>query len=139
MLQASASYTNIEGYGTQGGTILLDGRANYFMWQGLSLMAEVSHQDFPNGFFNDSDTFTGDVMWTNTLWQRLTMLLDFKELYQLNQSTDNRQTFQGQAQATYQLGKLLLSLSYMYLRDEGIGMADPLNSQNFFVRAVRSF
>jgi hypothetical protein len=70
------------------------------------------HQDFPNGYFGDSDTFTGDILWVNTLWQRLSFLLDLKELYQLNESTDNRQTFQGQAQVTYQLGKLLLSLSY---------------------------
>lgn len=139
LLQASANYTNIEGFGTQGGTIQLDGRANYYMWQGLSLMAEVNHQDFPNGYFGDSDTFTGDIQWVNTLWQRLSVLLDLKELYQLNESTDNRQTFQGQAQATYQLGKLVLSLSYLYIRDEGIGTANPLDSQNFFARAVRSF
>ena len=139
LLQASASYTNIEGFGTQGSTIQLDGRASYFMWQGLSLMAEINHQDFPNGYFGDSDTFTGNIQWVNTLWQRLSVLLDLKEIYQLNESTNNRQTFQGQAQATYQLGKLLLSLSYLYVRDEGIGMADPLNSQNIFARAIRSF
>jgi hypothetical protein len=139
LLQASASYTNIEGFGTQGGTLQLDGRANYFMSQGLSLMAEINHQDFPHGFFGDSTTFTGDVMWVNTIWQRLSLLLDVKEIYQLNESTNDRQTLQGQAQATYQLGKLLLTMSYLFIRDEGIGQASPLNSQNFFVRAVRSF
>jgi hypothetical protein len=139
LLQASASYTNIEGFGTQGGTLQLDGRANYFMSQGLSLMAEINHQDFPHGVFGDSTTFTGDAMWVNTIWQRLSLLLDVKEIYQLNESTSDRQTLQGQAQATYQLGKLLLTMSYLFIRDEGIGQASPLNSQNFFVRAVRSF
>jgi hypothetical protein len=139
LLQASGSYTNIEGFGTKGGTIQLVGRASYFMWRGLSLMAEVNHQDFPHGFFGDSDTFTGDIQWISTVFQRLSLLLNLKEIYQLNESTTDRQTFQGNAQFTYQLGKLLLSMSYLYIRDEGIDTADPLNSHNLFLRAIRSF
>ena len=139
LLQASASYTNIEGFGTQGRTIQLDARATYFLWQGLNLSGEWNHQDFPGGYFGDSDIFTGEAQWVNTIWQRITYLLDVKEIYQNNRSTNDRQTLQGQAQLMYQLGKLVLTMSYLYVRDEGIGTAPPRNSQNFYVRAIRSF
>lgn len=139
LLQASASLTSIEGFGTAGRTIQADLRANYFIWQGLSLSAEINHQDFPHGFFGDSDTFTTEAQWVNTIWQRLTLLFDVKEIYQLNESIGDRETFQGQSQFMYQWGKLFLTLSYLYVRDEGINTLPALNSQNFFVRAVRSF
>jgi hypothetical protein len=138
-LQATASYTNIEGYGTAGRTIQGDIRATYYIWQGLSLSADISHQDFPGGYFGDSDIFSGEAQWVKTVWQRMTILFDVKEIYQINQSTDNRQTFQGHSQLIYQLGKFVLTLDYLFVRDEGITTAAPLNSQNFFVRAIRTF
>ena len=123
LLQASASYTDIEGFGTQGRTIQLDTRATYLFWQGLSLSGEWNHQDFPGGYFGDSDIFTGEAQWVNTLWQRVTYLFDVKEIYQDNRSTNNLQTLQGQSQLMYQLGKLLLTVSYLYVRQEGISAA----------------
>ncbi len=138
-IQASASYTNIEGFGTQGRTIQLNTRATYFFWQGLSLTGEWNHQDFPGGFFGDSDIFTGEAQWVRALWQRTTVLFNVKEIYQNNYSTNDRQTIQGRSQLMYQLGKLVLTVDYLFVRDEGIHTAAPLNSQNFFVRAIRSF
>jgi len=138
-LQATASYTDIDGYGTAGRTILGDIRATYYIWQGLSLSADINHQDFPGGYFGDSNIFSGEAQWVKTVWQRMTMLFNVKEIYQSNQSTDNRQTFQGRSQIIYQLGKFVLTLDYLFLRDEGITTSTPLTSQNFFVRAIRTF
>lgn len=138
-LQASASYTNIEGFGTEGRTIQLNARAAYFIWQGLSLAGEWNHQDFPGRFFGDSDIFTGDAQWFTTFWRMATLLFNVKEIYQVNQSTDDRQTFQARSQLMYQLGKLVLTLDYLWLKDEGIGTAAPLTSQNVFVRVIRTF
>jgi hypothetical protein len=138
-LQATASYTNVEGFGTQGRTIQGDLRATYYVWQGLSIAAEVNHQDFPGGFFGDSDIFSGEAQWVKTLVQRVSLLFNVKEIYQLNQSTDDRQTFQGHSQLIYQFGKFLLTMDYLFVKDEGIHTAASLDSQNFFVRAIRTF
>jgi len=138
-LQAMIGYTNIEGFGTQGRTIQADARATYFIWQGLSLAGEINHQDFPGGFFGDSDIFTAEAQWVTTVWQMTTLLFDVKEIYQDNKSTNDRQTFQARSQLMFQFGKLVFTADYLWLKDEGIHVLAPLTSQNFFVRAIRTF
>lgn len=138
LLQSSASWTEIRGFGPFGSTFLLDNRGTYYFLQGGIFSVGWTHQDNPGGFFLDSDTYHEEVRWSfypgNT---RITMgARANQENTQGNNSLD-RDTIELTTAIAYRIGKFLLNVDGRWSDDDSAGLS--YKSRSVFVRASRSF
>ncbi len=142
MLQSTASWTKIEGFGAAGESILLDGRGNYYFLQGAMFSAGYSRQDYPGGFYTDTDTFYEELTWSFFIGDTSFSLgaLARQESTDGDTSLD-REIIQTTASISYRIGKFVLSADGRWGIDSSKSKTedDEFEHQSFFVRASRSF
>ncbi|MFQ5588763.1 MAG: hypothetical protein ACE5F7_07980 [Nitrospiria bacterium] len=143
LLQSTASWTKIEGFGAAGENFLLDGRGNYYFLPGAVLSAGYTRQDYPGGFYADTDTFYEELSWSffigDTSFSFGARANQERTEGGGNNSLD-RDTIQTTGSMTYRIGKFLLSADGQWGKDTSKSTTDvDFENQSFFVRASRSF
>ncbi len=142
LLQSTASWTDIDGFGIDGTTFLLDGRGSYFFLRGALLSTGYTHQDYPGGFFLDSDIFFEEIRW-NFFIGRTSFTLGARANQERTDGTSSldRDTIETTAEISYRIGKFVLSADGRWGKDTSESESEDVDfeSQSFFVRASRSF
>lgn len=142
MLQSTASWTKIEGFGAAGESIVFDGRGNYYFLPGAVFSTGYTHQNYPSGFYPDTHIFYEEVN-----WHFLIGSTSFTVGARANQERGDgdrsldRDTLQTTGSMSYRLGKFVLSADGRWSKDESKSNGQDVDfaSQSFFVRASRSF
>ncbi len=143
LLQSTASYTKIDGFGAAGANFLLDGRGNYYFMPGAMFSAGYTRQNYPGGFYNDSNIFYEELNWSFFIGDT-----SFSFSGRASQERTegggalsvDRDTLQTTGSMTYQIGKFLLSAYGQWSKETAISATDVnFESQILSVRASRSF
>jgi hypothetical protein len=131
------SVTNIKGFGADGSSFVLDGRATYTVL-GIIGTLGFTHQDYPSGFYNDSDLFYQEAQWTAS-WMVLTALLDAKHTQQWGRGDSllTRDGWEGTADLSGQIGQLFIGVDYRISNDDTADVR--FLNQSLFVRVSRAF
>jgi hypothetical protein len=138
LLQGSTSLTRIQGFGPEGNTYMHDVQGSYFFWQGAILSAGWTHQDYPSGFYADSDLFFEALQWS-FYFGNTNVALGARDGHQRSResATLKRDTLEVTATFAYQIGKFLFNLDNRWANDRSAGVA--YKSQSIFARATRMF
>ncbi|MCG3111364.1 MAG: hypothetical protein MCM46_06015 [Candidatus Manganitrophus sp. SB1] len=137
-LQGSASLTRIEGFGPTGTSLLYDARGSYYFLGGGLLAAGWTRQDYPEGFYLDSDIFYEEIQWSFYLGNT-NLTLGARDSHQRgdgNSSLD-RDTLEFTTVLAYQIGKFLFNLDHRWANDRSAGVT--YRSETIFARATRVF
>lgn len=137
-LQGSASLTRIEGFGPSGTSLLYDARGSYYFLGGGLLAAGWTRQDYPEGFYLDSDIFYEEIQWSFYLGNT-NLTLGARDSHQRgdgNSSLD-RDTLEFTTVLAYQIGKFLFNLDHRWANDRSAGVT--YRSETIFARATRVF
>jgi hypothetical protein len=137
-LQSTASLTQIEGFGPKGTTLLLDGRGTYYFLSGGMASLGWTHQDYPGGFFLETDVFTGEIQWTSWYGNAtVTMGLRGSQTLGPSDRSLDRTTVASTNTLAYHIGKFRFNLDHRWSTDRSSGI--EYGSQSIFARASRSF
>ncbi len=137
-LQASSSLTRINGFGPAGSTFVFDVRGNYHFLGGGSLSTGWTRQDYPSGFYFDSNIYFEEIQW-NFYVGRTNVTLRARGNQQRgegNASLD-RETLEFTTVLAYQIGKFLLNLDHRWANDRTAGV--KYRNETIFARASRVF
>jgi|SRR5579863_7020552 len=136
-LLGSTNLTHISGFGIAGYTFLIDSRAAYY-YRGLIGTFGYTHQDYPSGYYSNSDRIYEELQWSGN-WLFLTAMVDLQDSHQWGQGDMlvARDYRQGTASLSSQLGKLLLALTYQISNDSVAGVR--FVNQSLFARMSRFF
>ncbi|MBI3802392.1 MAG: hypothetical protein HY282_01340 [Nitrospirae bacterium] len=138
LLQSSSSLTRIHGFGPEGNTFMFDLRGSYYFFGGGLLSAGWTRQDYPSGFYLDSNLFFEEIQW-NFYLGRSNITLSGRDGHQRgdgNVSLD-RDTLELTTLLTYQIGKFIFNVDYRWANDRTAGVG--YRSETFFARATRIF
>ncbi len=141
LLQSTASYTKIDGFGAAGENFLLDGRGNYYFYPGAMFSAGYTLQNYPGGFYTDSHIFYEELHWSFIIGDTSFSFTAraSQERSEGNSSLD-RDTLQTTGGLTYNIGKFLFSADARWGKDTSKSTEDvDFENQSVFVRASRSF
>jgi hypothetical protein len=131
------SFTQISGFGAAGSSWVVDGRATYYI---RAVMASVNytHQDFPDGFYTDSDRISEEVQWTAS-WTFVTLLVNLRDSHQWGQGDSllTRDVREGTVNLSGQIGQLFAGLDYRISNDSAAGVR--FLNQSLFFRVSRPF
>ena len=138
LLQSTASLTRIEGFGPDGNSFAFDARGNYYFWEGASFSGGLTHQDFPEGFYSDSDTFFEEIQWSFYLGAA-NVTLGGRDSHQRSRENSalERDTLEMTAALGYQIGKFIFNLDHRWANDRSAGVV--YTSETLFARATRIF
>jgi hypothetical protein len=131
------SLTNISGFGADGSSFVLDGRATY-TFLGIIGTLGYTHQDFPSGFYTDSDQFYQEAQWTAN-WIIFTALIDAKHSQQWGEGDSllTRDGWEGTADLSGQIGQVFFGVDYRISNDSTAGVR--FLNQSLFARVSRYF
>jgi hypothetical protein len=136
-LVGMTSFTQISGFGAAGSSWVADGRATYYI---RAVMASVNytHQDFPDGFYTDSDRISEEVQWTAS-WTFVTLLVNLRDSHQWGQGDSllTRDVREGTVNLSGQIGQLFAGLDYRVSNDSAAGVR--FLNQSLFLRVSRPF
>lgn len=138
LVQSSASLTRITGFGPSGSSYLFDVKGNYFFFQGAVLTAGWTRQDYPEGFYIDSDILYAEIQWS-IYFGNTNVTLGARDNYQRNHqlSTLSRNAFETTALLGYRMGKFNFNLDHRWGTDRSSGV--EYTTQTIFARASRAF
>lgn len=137
-LQGSTSLTRIEGFGPTGSSFLIDARGSYYFLGGGLLAAGWTRQNYPEGFYLDSDIFFEEIQWSFYLGNT-NLTVGARDSHQRgdgNSSLD-RDTLEFTTVLAYQIGKFIFNLDHRWANDRSAGMT--YRSETIFARATRVF
>jgi len=142
ILQSTASWTLIEGFGPDGTSFFTDARGTYYFLRGGMLASGWTYQDYPGGFYLDSHIFYEEIRWTFYLGDTT---LNFgaranQERTQGDSSLD-RDIVEATSAIVYRIGKFVLSVDGRWSDDRSKSLGDDVayKSQSIFGRMSRSF
>lgn len=138
LLQSSSSLTRIHGFGPEGNSFLIDLRGSYYFLAGGVFSAGWTRQDYPSGFYLDSDIFFEEIHW-NFYLGRANLTVGGRDGHQRgdgNVSLD-RDTLEFTAVLGYQIGKFIFNLDHRWANDRSNGV--DYRSESLFARATRVF
>ncbi len=137
-LQGSTSLTRIEGFGPTGNSFLIDARGNYYFLGGGMLGAGWTRQDYPEGFYLDSDIYYEELLWSFYLGNT-NITVGGRDSHQRGDgdSSLDRDTLEFTAALGYQIGKFLFNLDHRWANDRSAGVT--YRSETLFARATRVF
>lgn len=137
-LQGSTSLTRIEGFGPMGSSFLFDARGSYYFLGGGMLGAGWTRQDYPEGFYLDSDIYYEELQWSFYLGNT-NITVGGRDSHQRGDgdSTLDRDTLEFTAALGYQIGKFLFNLNHRWANDRSAGVT--YRSETLFARATRVF
>lgn len=138
LLQGTTSITRIQGFGPEGNTFMFDTQGTYFFWEGAILSAGFTHQDYPSGFYFDSDIFFEALQWS-FYFGNTNITVGARDSHQQSRqsATLKRDTLEFTTTLAYQLGKFLFNLDHRWADDRSAGVA--YKNQSLFARATRMF
>ncbi|HIE66242.1 MAG TPA: hypothetical protein EYQ01_10635 [Nitrospira sp.] len=137
-LQSTASLTQIDGFGPRGITLLLDGRGTYYFLGGGMASLGWTHQDYPGGFFLETDVFSEEIRWTSRYGNAsITLGLRGSQTRGPDGRSLDRDTFASTNTIAYRIGKFRFNLDHRWSTDRSSGI--EYGSQSIFARASRSF
>lgn len=137
-LQSTASFTQIEGFGPSGTTYLLDGRGTYYFLGGGVASLGWTHQDYPDGFFLETDVYYEEVQWTSYYGNTtVTLRLRGTQTRGPDDRSLDRDTLESTNTMAYRIGKFMFNLDHRWATDRSSGI--EYGSQSIFARASRSF
>ena len=138
LLQAASSLTRIQGFGPDGNTFMVDVQGSYYFLGGGTLSAGWTRQDYPSGFYLDSDIYFEEVQWSFYLGNAniTTGARDSQERGKGAVSLD-RDTLELTSTLAYQIGKFIFNLDYRWAADSTEGI--DYRSETLFARATRVF
>jgi len=144
LLQAASSLTRIRGFGPDGNTFMIDLQGNYFFLGGGVLGAGWTRQNYPEGFYLDSDIFFEEIRW-NFYLGNANLTAGARDSHQRGSGNGNgtgtasldRDTLELTGALMYQIGKFIFNLDYRWANDNSSGVR--YNSQTMFARATRVF
>jgi len=142
LLQSTASWTLIDGYGPDGATKLFDLRANYYFMRGGFSSLGYTYQDYPSGFFLDSNTFNEEVRYSFRIGRtRLSFGARAEQERTSGDSSLDRDTIAATSAVSYRIGKFVMSLDGRWSEDRSKTKGDDIvfRSQSIFARMSRSF
>jgi len=137
-LQGSTGLTRIEGFGPRGNSFLFDARGSYYFLGGGLLAAGWTRQDYPEGFYLDSDIYFEELQWSFYLGNS-TVTVGARDSHQRGDgdSSLDRDTLEFTALWGYQIGKFLFNLDHRWANDRSAGV--KYRSETLFARATRVF
>jgi hypothetical protein len=137
-LQGSTSLTRIEGFGPRGNSFLFDARGSYYFLGGGLLAAGWTRQDYPEGFYLDSDIYFEELQWSFYLGNS-TITVGARDSHQRGDgdSSLDRDTLEFTTVWGYQIGKFLFNLDHRWANDRSAGVT--YRSETLFARATRVF
>ncbi len=137
-LQSTASLTHIDGFGPSGVTLLLDGRGTYYFLGGGTASLGWTHQDYPGGFFLETDVFSEEVRWTSWYGNAtVTLGIRGSQTRGPDGRSLDRDTLASTSTLAYRIGKFRFNLDHQWSTDRSSGV--EYGSQSIFARASRSF
>ncbi|MFQ5579179.1 MAG: hypothetical protein ACE5FZ_01075 [Nitrospiria bacterium] len=137
-LQSTASLTHIDGFGPRGITSLLDGRGIYYFLSGGMASLGWTHQDYPGGFYLETDVFYEEVRWTSWYGNvSLTLGIRGSQTRGPDDRALDRDTVTSTNTLAYRIGKFRFNLDHRWSTDRSSGI--EYGSQSIFARASRSF
>jgi len=140
LLQSTASWTKIEGFGAAGESILVDGRGNYYFLPGAMLSAGYTHQDYPSGYSADTNAYYEELSWNFFIGATsFTFAATARQQRSDGDRTLDRDTVQTSGTMSYRIGRFVLSADGRWSDDQSEVEDADFESQSFFVRASRSF
>ena len=145
-LQSTASWTMIDGFGPDGTTFLFDTRGNYYFMRGGLLSLGYTLQDYPGGFYLDSDTYYEELRYSFYLGAtQITLGARANQERADGDSSLDRDTIQTTSTAAYRVGKFVFSLDGRWSEDRSKSVSNgqeediTFRSQSIFARMSRSF
>ncbi len=142
ILQSTASWTKIEGFGPDGDNFLTDARGTYYFLRGGMLSSGWTYQDYPGGFYLDSHIFYEEIRWTFYLGNT-TINFGARANQERTQgdSSFDRDIIETTSAIVYRIGKFVLSLDGRWSEDTSKSLGDNVEykSQSIFGRMSRSF
>ncbi len=137
-LFAGGALSLIRGFGVEGNSYILDGRATY-LFRGLSVAGTYTHQGFPEGFYVDMDLITEQIQYTLFVSDLSLTFLGRGSQQWNSQGGDRigRETFEGAVLTGVLIGRLSMNLDYRIVEDRSAGTL--FLTQSIFARASRFF
>lgn len=138
-LDGTLTWLDITGYGVEGGKTLSEDFHGTYQFLGMfTLLGTYSHISYPNGLYGgDANIASIDFTGTVRPWDNGNLAFGLKELVDDREDQYTQKTFEGQTKLSHQLGRLMLSTEFNYLRNDTGPMVTT--SQQFMVRAIRPF
>ena len=142
LLQATTSWTKIEGFGPANEIFVADARGTYYFIQGGVLSAGWTYQDYPSDVFLDSQLFYEEFRYTTYLGAtRFTFGARANQERTEGLIGLDRDTIEATATMGYRIGKFALSLDGRWSEDLSKSESSDISykSQSVFARMSRSF
>jgi len=142
LLQSTASWTLIDGFGPDGATKLFDLRGNYYFMRGGFSSLGYTYQDYPGGFYLDSNTFSEEIRYSFHIGRtRLTFGAQGNQERTSGDSSLDRDTLAATSAISYRIGKFVMSLNGRWSEDRSKTKGSDIvfRSQSVFFRMSRSF
>ncbi len=140
LLQSTASWTKIDGFGPAGENILLDGRGNYYFLPGAMFSTGFTHQNYPGGFYADTTTYYEELSWSFYIGATS---FNFSATARQQRSDGdrslNRDTIESSGGLSYRVGRFALSADARWTEDQSKADEVDTETRSVFVRASRSF
>lgn len=138
-LRAASNYSDTRGIGIEGRILTFETTADY-VWRLILANTGYRIEDYPDAILLDRQRFFGQVQWVMFPLRNLSLNAGVKDTFEDNRFRNDLNRFEGNAQVTYQLGALTLSLQYQRIVTRVIGVAESqVTSDVIFVRAFRPF
>ena len=142
LMQSTASWTLIDGFGPDGTTKLFDLRGNYYFMRGGFFSLGYTYQDYPGGFFLDSNTFNEELRYSFYIGRTsFTFGARANQERTSGESSLDRDTIAATSAIAYRVGKFVLGLDGRWSKDTTKTNSENIDfkSQSLFARMSRSF
>lgn len=140
LLQSTASWTKIDGFGAGGESILVDGRGNYYFLPGAMLSVGFTRQDYPAGYSSDTNTYYEELSWNFFIGATsFTFSTSARQQRSDGDRSLNRDTIQSSGGLSYRVGRFALAADVRWSEDRSEAQDVDSETRSLFVRASRSF
>lgn len=137
-LVGTTSLTQINGFGVNGNTWLIDGYASYY-YRWIIARAGYTRQDYAHGTYNDTDLVYEEIQWSRNV-ANLTILISLRDSHQFGRGDPSIFTRDSQAGSTvlsWQIGQFIAGIDYRISNDKTDGVR--FVNQSFYGRVSRYF
>lgn len=142
LLQSTASWTEIDGFGADGATYAFDGRGTYYFLRGGLFSAGWTYQDYERGFYLDSQIFYEELRYTFYLGNTsFTFGARGNQERTKGDSSLDRDTIETTSSIIYRIGKFIFSVDGRWSEDVSKSESQDVTyeNQSIFARMSRSF
>ncbi|MGH7273201.1 MAG: hypothetical protein ACREIQ_01915, partial [Nitrospiria bacterium] len=133
-MNALANYTHFDTDSGAEASVRTDETITYDTLRGIILSSGHSFEDVGTAISERNVVF-GQLQWVTFLMRNLQLTASARETLQMYTKTDDITLFEGRSNLYYQLGRVSISLEYIFTQQDQA--SSEFNSQSFFVRASR--